>query len=71
MKNDKQVENTEPAEWLDAIISRKFGVRDLSCCGISVMLSSKIGKTEDSVACKESGTREASGTRPSVCREMN
>ena len=71
MKNDKQVENTEFAEWLDAVISRKFGIWDLSCCGISMMLSTRMGKTDDSVAYKESGTREAPGTRPSVWGVMN
>ena len=71
MKNDEHVENTELAELLDAVISRKFGVWDLSCCGISVMLSTRMGKTDDSVAHKESGTREASGTRPSVWGGMN
>ena len=35
------------------------------------MLSIRMGKTEDSVAYKESGTREASGTRPSVWGVMN
>ena len=35
------------------------------------MLSTRMGKTDDSVAYKESGTREASGTRPSVWGVMN
>ena len=71
MKNDKQVENTELAEWLDAVISRKFGVQYLSCCSISVMLSTSMGKTDNSVGYKESGMREASGTMPSVWGVIN
>lgn len=70
MKNDKQVENTELAEWLDAV-PRKFGVWYLSCCSISVILSTMMGKTDDSVDYKESGMREAPGTRPSVWGVMN
>ena len=66
MKNDKQAENTELLEWLEAVISRKFGVQGFSCCGISVILSTRLGRTDEGIASKESGMREASGTAPSV-----
>lgn len=46
MKNGKQVENTELDEQQDVVISGRDGVQDFSCFGISVMLSTRMGKTE-------------------------
>ena len=66
MKNGMQVEYTELDEQQDVVISGRDGVQDFSCFGISVMLSTRMGKTDDKIAYKESGKRKASGTMSSV-----
>ena len=51
--------------------SKEGGAQSFSSCSISVILSTRMGRTDEGIAYKESGMREASGTMPSVWGVIN
>ena len=51
---------------LDVVISGKFGVQDFSYFSVSVVLSTRMGKTNDRAGYKKSGKKKGSETMSSI-----
>ena len=51
---------------LDVVISGKFGVQDFSYFSVSVVLSTRMGKTNDRADYKKSGKKKGSETMSST-----